>query len=72
MLNQRRRRWVYVIQMLYKCFVFVGEFIDAHIQTPSSTLHEEPRDDAMESGLYMGIAKSGTLHYLGLMTGYVI
>ena len=25
MLGQRRRRWAYVVQMLYKCFVFAGE-----------------------------------------------
>ena len=25
MLDQRRRRWADVAQMLYKCFVFVGE-----------------------------------------------
>ena len=24
MLDQRRRRWAYVVQMLYKCFVFAG------------------------------------------------
>ena len=24
MLDQRRRRWVDVVQMLYKCFVFAG------------------------------------------------
>ena len=25
MLNQRRRRWADVVQMLYTCFVFAGE-----------------------------------------------
>ena len=25
MLDQRRRRWADVVQMLYKCFVFAGE-----------------------------------------------
>ena len=25
MLDQRRRRWAYVVQMLYKCFVFAGK-----------------------------------------------
>ena len=24
MLDQRRRRWAYIEQMLYKCFVFAG------------------------------------------------
>ena len=27
MLDQRRRRWAYVVQMLYKCFVFAGIII---------------------------------------------
>ena len=28
MLDQRRRRWADVVQMLYKCFVFTGEFLN--------------------------------------------
>ena len=28
-LDQRRRRWADVVQMLYKCFVFAGMFIDS-------------------------------------------
>ena len=27
MLDQRRRRWAHVVQMLYKCFVFSGHDI---------------------------------------------
>ena len=27
MLDQRRRRWADVVQLLYKCFVFAGQFI---------------------------------------------
>ena len=26
MLDQRRKRWADVLQMLYKCFVFTGKF----------------------------------------------
>ena len=28
MLDQRWRRWSNIVQMLYKCFVFAGQFYD--------------------------------------------
>ena len=32
-LNQRRRRWVDVVQMFYKCFVFAGNNSGTHTET---------------------------------------
>ena len=34
MLDRRRRRWAYVVQMVYKCFVFAGKQCP-HQQIPS-------------------------------------
>ena len=33
MLDQRRRRWADVVQMLYKCFVFAGKWLSISIST---------------------------------------
>ena len=41
MLDQRRRRWADVVQMLYKYFVFVG-YADAHNCTVRYTVHYLP------------------------------
>ena len=38
MLDQRRRRWADVVQMLYKCFVFVGKALITYLSL-RSTLH---------------------------------
>ena len=35
MLDQRRRRWAGVVQMLYKCFVFAGDTFNNLIQFPT-------------------------------------
>ena len=32
MLDQRRRRWADVVQMLYKCFVSAGKAVPAHLR----------------------------------------
>ena len=31
MLDQRRRRWADIVQMLYKCFVFAGKLYSAYV-----------------------------------------
>ena len=44
MLDQRRRRWAGVVQMLYKCFVFAGNVLSASsgiTNTLTLTLHHD-------------------------------
>ena len=45
MLDQRRRRWADVVQMLYKCFVFAGSLFVLPALFPPRTFSPEHTEE---------------------------